>query len=78
MTNKSKAIIIEIIASKIVDLMMEKLKMATDDAIAVLVSSQTYKLLNDFETGLYHLPYDEIFLMLESELDDRFTIPEVY
>ena len=57
---------------------MMKLKMKTDDAISILVSSKTYELLNDLESGLYHLPYDEIFLMLESELDDRFTIPEVY
>lgn len=78
MTNKSKAIIIEIIASKIIELMMSNLKMKADDAISILLSSKTYELLSDFESGLFHLPYDEIFLMLESELDDRFTIPEVY
>ena len=78
MTNKSKAILIEIIASKIVGLMMEKLKMATDDAISILLSSKTYELLSDFESGLFHLPYDEIYQMLENELDNKFSIPEVY
>ena len=44
MTNKSKAIIIEIIASKIIELMMSNLKMKADDAISILLSSKTYEL----------------------------------
>ena len=78
MTNKSKAIIIEIIASKIIELMMSNLKMKADDAISILLSSKTYELLSDFESGLFHLPNDEIYQMLENELDNKFSIPEVY
>lgn len=78
MTNKSKAIIIEIIASKIIELMMSNLKMKADDAISILLSSKTYELLSDFESGLFHLPYYEIYQMLENELDNKFSIPEVY
>ena len=78
MTNKSKAIIIEIIASKIIELMMSNLKMKADDAISILLSSKTYELLSDFESGRFHLPYDEIYQMLENELDNKFSIPEVY
>ena len=78
MTNKSKAIIIEIIASKIIELMMSNLKMKADDAISILLSSKTYELLSDFESGPFHLPYDEIYQMLENELDNKFSIPEVY